>query len=279
MSEESSEERHGASNKEELSSQASSQKKDKPQSSEEIRRQSLQARRKTDSLKNNLARDITTPGEKDILLGREPKSWNHEGNRRYREVILEHQKEYHAAAKRCIKTSIVASIVEKLTSEGCRFLKRDKKNKAWHQVDRTTCVEKVGHALRDKQAVAQQRFLRKHLNRHSMQNGLSESNAYSNDEDYEEMASERKMPIIFGSQVDGYATVHSKRNMNGIPSDSLSQLLESTKSSMELKKLNELQLARDILDDRYETIIRDSKSAIHTICYLFGHATAAGAIE
>lgn len=148
MSEESSEERNddganGASNKDDSSSQVSSRKKDKPLSSEEIRRQSLQSRRKADMLKNNLARDITTPGEKDILLGREPKSWNHEGNRRYREVILKHQKEYHAAAKRCIKTSIVASIVEKLTSEGCRFLKRDKKNKVWHQVDRTTCVEKV----------------------------------------------------------------------------------------------------------------------------------------
>lgn len=120
----------------------------------------------------------------------------------------------------------------------------------------------VGHALRDKQAVAQQRFLRKHLNRNNMRNGLSESNANNSDEDYEEMViglntdSERKMPNIFGSQVDGYATVHSNRNVNGIPSDSLLQLLGPTPSSMELQKLTELQLARDILDGRSTTASR-----------------------
>mmetsp|Transcript_13895 Transcript_13895/g.21184 ORF Transcript_13895/g.21184 Transcript_13895/m.21184 type:complete len:155 (-) Transcript_13895:1122-1586(-) len=145
MSEEISEESRSSSQEEEgNSSQTLRQQKNKRLSSEELRRQSL-ANRPLATMKMNLARDIAKPDKKDILLGREPKSWNHEGNQRYRELILKHQNEYHAAAKRCIKTSIVASIVDKLASEGCRFLKKGKKKKKniWHQVDRTACIEKV----------------------------------------------------------------------------------------------------------------------------------------
>lgn len=135
--------RQDSSQKEEdNSSQTLRQQKKKRLSSEELRRQSL-ANRPLATMKMNLARDITKPDKKDILLGREPKSWNHEGNQRYRELILKHQNEYHAAAKRCIKTSIVASIVDMLASEGCRFLKKGKKRNTWHQVDRTACIEKV----------------------------------------------------------------------------------------------------------------------------------------
>ena len=86
---------------------------------------------------------IKTPERTDILFGRDAESWNHEGNRAFRALVAKHQDEYHACNVRMKKVGIVAKIVNQLTEQGCRFLKRDHRLSAWFVVDRKACIEKV----------------------------------------------------------------------------------------------------------------------------------------
>ena len=134
---------------------------------------------------------IETPTRRDILFGRDAESWNHEGNRSFRVLVARYQDEYHACEARVKKVGIVAMIVNQLKDEGCRFLKRDNRLKLWHAVDRKACIEKVryydlesrssnipsqysrftnrnllinlqvGHAIRDKQVIAQRTIEKK----------------------------------------------------------------------------------------------------------------------
>jgi len=98
------------------------------------------------------------PARIDILFGRDSDSWNHEGNRNFRELVVKHQEKYHVTQARSDKVSIVANIVSELKASGAKFLKRDNDSKMWFEVDRKACIEKVGHAIRDKQVIAQRRL-------------------------------------------------------------------------------------------------------------------------
>ena len=128
---------------------------------------------------------IDSPTEKDILFGRNPSSWNHEGNKRFRTVVAKHQGKYHSTKSRAQKVAFVATIVNELKSSGTRFLKRDYPNKEYYEVDRKACIEKVfnsvchfisagltdvnlqrfylqvGRAIRDKTAIPEQTTLKK----------------------------------------------------------------------------------------------------------------------
>jgi hypothetical protein len=88
---------------------------------------------------------VKTPLITDILFGRDAESWNHEGNRAFRALVVKHQHEYHACQFRMQKVGIVAKILNQLTEQGCRFLKRDHHLSAWFVVDRKACIEKVSN--------------------------------------------------------------------------------------------------------------------------------------
>jgi len=104
---------------------------------------------------------VEDPNENDILFGRDSDSWNHEGNRRFRSFVAKYQSKYHTTNSRAEKVRIVANIVKELKSAGTKFLKRDHPKKKWYEVDRKACIEKVGHAIRDKMAIAQRRQTKK----------------------------------------------------------------------------------------------------------------------
>jgi len=103
--------------------------------------------------------DINYLSGKDILLGRFYRSWNHEGNRRYRYIILKNQSQYHGTKKRSMKSFIATNVLNQLIKEGYRFLKEDdKKVNVWHEVERKICIEKVYHSLRCKRKVSRSIF-------------------------------------------------------------------------------------------------------------------------
>lgn len=103
---------------------------------------------------------VEKPAKIDVLFGRDSDSWNHEGNRNFRALVVKYQDKYHATQARSEKVSIVANIVGELKKSGAKFLKRDNDNKMWFEVNRKACIEKVGHAIRDKQVITQ-RMLQK----------------------------------------------------------------------------------------------------------------------
>lgn len=86
----------------------------------------------------------------DVLCGRDKVSFNHAGNRRFRQLISSHLHLYNAAPTRKKKTKVVISVVEKIRASGGRFLKYNKSTSEWYEASEKTCREKVGHALRDK---------------------------------------------------------------------------------------------------------------------------------
>lgn len=91
-----------------------------------------------------------TPSTNDILLGRGKTYHNHRGNQRFRAIIAVHIPKYaDAQTTRKQKTRIVQSIVEDMYSDGCRFLKKDRKSTLWCDVGSNNAKKKVGHALRD----------------------------------------------------------------------------------------------------------------------------------
>jgi hypothetical protein len=84
------------------------------------------------------------PNDYDILLGRGPDCWNHQGNKQFRITIGNHQELYHSISKRAEKVKLVARIVDAIHASGARFLKRKNDSDEWKDVERKTCIEKVG---------------------------------------------------------------------------------------------------------------------------------------
>ncbi|KAL7521391.1 hypothetical protein ACHAWX_006063, partial [Stephanocyclus meneghinianus] len=89
----------------------------------------------------------------DILFGRGGLTNRHFGNKKYRDVINEHRKEY-VEAKKVDKPRVAKRVVKKILSDGfasssVRFLKRDD-NGYWVEVDEHEAVCKVSQALREK---------------------------------------------------------------------------------------------------------------------------------
>jgi len=104
---------------------------------------------------------IDTPTCKDVLFGRDADSWNHEGNRNFRFVVAKYQEQYHSTKLRVDKVAIVAKIVKEMKETGARFLRRDCRTNKWFEVDRKAYIEKVGHAIRDRQVIRQRRLRKK----------------------------------------------------------------------------------------------------------------------
>ena len=78
-----------------------------------------------------------------------PYSFNHVGNRKFRDIVAEAIPGYVTATSRATKSEIVTSIVRKVRESGGRFLKRDNDRKVWYVLNYTQSKEKAGHAIRD----------------------------------------------------------------------------------------------------------------------------------
>ena len=94
---------------------------------EDTRRAHLDAERVLPTTITDLA---INPG--DVLCGRRKLSFNHPGNRRFRDLVGTAVTAYNEAESRLAKASVVNSIVEEVRSSGVRFLRRDEEAGKWH---------------------------------------------------------------------------------------------------------------------------------------------------
>lgn len=93
----------------------------------------------------------------DVLCGRGKTSFNHPGNKRFRDLITAAIPEYNKSESRLEKSLVVHSIVEKIRNPGGRFLKIDQTTGKWTELDDRASREKVGHAVRDAATTTQTR--------------------------------------------------------------------------------------------------------------------------
>jgi len=87
-------------------------------------------------------------GHNDVLCGRGGLTNNHVGNKRFRKIVAEYQKEYLEARKK-EKTLIARQIVARIKAEGGRFLKKDEGSRTWIQVTDKKATGKTSQALRE----------------------------------------------------------------------------------------------------------------------------------
>lgn len=87
-------------------------------------------------------------GPHDVLLGRGGATNNHEGNKRYRTLVADHQTDY-LQARKLKKVDISRQIVSIVLGRGGRFLKRDSKNEEWVPVTLERAISKTSQALRE----------------------------------------------------------------------------------------------------------------------------------
>lgn len=87
-------------------------------------------------------------GPDDVLLGRGGATNSHSGNRKFRNIVAEHQQEYLKARKR-EKVGIARRIVAIVHNNGGRFLKRTDNAQNWIEVTEKRAQEKTSQALRE----------------------------------------------------------------------------------------------------------------------------------
>lgn len=93
---------------------------------------------------------IETPTANDILFGRGGLTNHHPGNKKYRQIIAAHKRDYIQAAK-IIKPRVARRIVHTLRKTvGARFLKKNPEDNLWRDVGDKAASEKTSQALREK---------------------------------------------------------------------------------------------------------------------------------
>ncbi|CAB9528976.1 expressed unknown protein [Seminavis robusta] len=88
-------------------------------------------------------------GPTDVLCGRSKQSFNHVGNRRFRDLVASAVDIYNNASTRLDKAAVVNSVVEEVHQSGGRFLRHGDEKGTWRVLGYSQCREKVGHAIRD----------------------------------------------------------------------------------------------------------------------------------
>jgi hypothetical protein len=73
------------------------------------------------------------PTEKDVLCGRGKAFFNHEGNKKFRQIIGNTIGTYLMAKRKSEKSKIVLAIAEEVMETGARFLKRKETEKEWYE--------------------------------------------------------------------------------------------------------------------------------------------------
>ena len=106
--------------------------------------------------KQMMKRDSSIPTQQDILCGRCKESFNHNGNRQFRQVLKHYLPTYQGIRTRREISHLFANITRFLVEDmGARFLR--KHGLAWIELDFKESKKKVGHAMRDIEAHQQQR--------------------------------------------------------------------------------------------------------------------------
>ncbi|GKY94919.1 hypothetical protein MPSEU_000456800 [Mayamaea pseudoterrestris] len=85
----------------------------------------------------------------DVLCGRGKTSFNHSGNKWFRDAVSGSMDDYLRAENRFEKSLVVHNIMDRVKKEGGRFLKKDHHINKWVELSEPQAKEKVGHAVRD----------------------------------------------------------------------------------------------------------------------------------
>lgn len=107
------------------------------------------------SIETQKKKFVEATNDRDVLCGRgAPTSW-HPGNKFFRRLVKEHQKEY-LASRRSDKPLVAMKLLEEIRARGGRFLKRNKivgiTNRGrfvWVEISEQQAYEKACQALRE----------------------------------------------------------------------------------------------------------------------------------
>jgi len=103
-------------------------------------------------LKRNLQSEdkgfVDAPGKDDVLMGRGPLVYQHEGNRKFHDEKKKLQKAYLGAAN-AEKKTLSQQLVQVIQQKGGSFLKFDESAMKWYTVDNETARAKAAQALRE----------------------------------------------------------------------------------------------------------------------------------
>lgn len=130
---------------------------------------------------------VTVLNEHDVLLGRGAPILNSAGNVRFRNLIKENRAAYTATGRHAVKDQIAKKILDTITENGGRFLRKiesdDDRTKynvpssvlhAWVSIDRMAQLQKVKQALRE-QVTSRISSRRKKGDKRREQQGSSET--------------------------------------------------------------------------------------------------------
>lgn len=93
---------------------------------------------------------ITTPGENDVLCGREKGNSKHPGNKNYHRLIFLYEAFHASSTENKEMQMIGGTIIKSIEESGGRFLGKDKATKKWKRKPLKFVNRKVGQALREK---------------------------------------------------------------------------------------------------------------------------------
>ena len=88
--------------------------------------------------------NVVVPSTKDILCGRGKSFINHEGNKRFRDIIGKNRYAYINASRRSKRSEIVRAVVNEMLRTGARFLKKSENKLEWYDGGMKVAREKVG---------------------------------------------------------------------------------------------------------------------------------------
>jgi hypothetical protein len=90
-----------------------------------------------------------TPGPNDVACARGKSYWDHEGNKMYRHLIVNATGKYSTTRSKLEKSFVVSEILDAVDKRNGKFVKKERKDGPWVEVDKIFAREKVGQSLRD----------------------------------------------------------------------------------------------------------------------------------
>jgi hypothetical protein len=88
-------------------------------------------------------------GKTDVVCGKGNAYCNLPGNILYTKIIRQNLQSYVNTKKRKERSLIIEEVLGEIFSQGCRFVKKDRRTNKWFELSRKQAHQKVGHALRD----------------------------------------------------------------------------------------------------------------------------------
>jgi hypothetical protein len=98
---------------------------------------------------NRLLPSTFSPSSKHVICARGKSYWDHEGNKKYRQLIAAATKKYQEATNKGEKSSVVSDIVESIHRQGGGFVKKSPTGTGFVQISEQYMRERISQSLRD----------------------------------------------------------------------------------------------------------------------------------